>query len=849
LWTAMLTWQGHCTERRRCRLACGGSRPQPLRTGMPSGRGDEKAQLQRIFLLAWACCRSAHQGVEHFYIGENDVESERGVASDAEAEHVAIEALLWRRATQFLKHWRSWRLRSRKLAAATEELLASGPRSEALRAMRKMREAALSGLEAREQLRIARWHLRRARLGRAMSCLHRASKSRSCSRHKVGKAAAYHERLLCWQAWTRWRVDPAALERAARFRTLSVWREWVRGIQHSLMAEQRVEEAWKWKRSGPRSCWEGWRLFAQQQSVRRAGVAEAVIDFGRKYALLVLSSMLGLWHMRVILSRRARMFWCARWKLRLNVALAAWREFAARSRRRQQKADMVLTAVLSRRRVRMCRHWQLSFVASRSMHEVQEMESRSLKVRSLAALAWYKQKKSQQEVQRRRAVKWRYWKTRAKVFQALRLAIAKQLAAEACVLRVLEHKSKQLVTLYLCSWAFIVQPAWQIQARRHHDKAMLHKGLLALHWYMTWRLSKLHLHARAEAELETCHLRLAWRHMTKSIKAALERRRNLQTRELHGHHCCRVRAARRSLHIWRSDFVPMRQQLSQMRQRAMSHWRSCLLRAAWTALEQWMHFQQAQAIRVTPRLVCMKRQCVQRWLHSWQCAAFENRCSRAQREEALLQWYAVLCRSVLTIWRAWYEQRLKKKRRQARAMDLFVKAQQETAVRALLWRFDEQREEEEAAAARHLALEHQRRVECAKPFAKLWRAVARERASCELCGYSSCSMRSIEDECMLRSGCSDLAGDTSADSHWILGNIPTSLPMRFTTPSTDFPSDSSQTGLLEVSPEPLRRSWTPSLSDSWPTPLEAGSEVRALLLSGISEAACLGTASARTASV
>jgi len=142
-------------------------------------------------------------------------------------------------------------------------------------------------------------------------------------------------------------------------------------------------------------------------------------------------------------------------------------------------------------------------------------------------------------------------------------------------------------------------------------------------------------------------------------------------------------------------------------------------------------FQRARQQRVAVACFAATRaeEAARYWLHQWHSAVGKWRQEQVKETEAIMHWYLVLAASALCHWQRWLQKRQRKKQRQAEAAKLFARAARGAALKAALWRFDEERSVHEEVASLRSALLHKKRVEVALRVGQHWRTRAYVRAT------------------------------------------------------------------------------------------------------------------------
>lgn len=722
-----------------------------------------------------------------------------------------------RKVQRCLRHWRQMTscgvsllsMSSCETPCRKATTLLTWPRV-ALRALARLRDLARAGRRDRERLRLARWHLRRARLGTAFVRLKVFISSdrrlaRTAALRANTLAAKFYASALCSRSFGLWQAGLAVpLRTALRCFVAAALRRWaklaplLRAAQAALESRV-VEEDFHnrpWRRSRARLAWHALRTHAAWQISVRAALAKS-----RCRQRLLLAMM--LWRVHAPVLRRAREFFCHRRDASMESSLHAWHLAALEDQERRHRAEALGRALCLARHTRVLQRWCQCMTVQVALREFKERERRRLQVRAFAALDDHRRRMDAREQQRRRVTRWRYLRLLSYTLSAFREEVALKAIHECLAAAAQLRRAPRVAGSCFQCWIAEVLPVMQVEARRRRGATMQRCVFRALSCVTARRRIKCQDGVRAKQVVARCVLELAWRRLSSTLRLRLEHRRSLRSLALVSRAMSESRARRRVLYTWGVVYAPSRRRARRRYELAILLRSERLCRAVVWGLLWRLRRRRELADRSGPFILRLQRARERQWLQCWQLVAAEQLCSRRQREEALLQWYVVLCSSSISVWRRFLEDRRRRKRRQAHAKELFIVSQRNAALRALVWRFHERRVAEEEAAAQRIAREHQRRIERASFAARRWRTFTRERAclgGCDAtfpCGDSTvCPVSPWESP-----GDPD---DNLDEDRWVLDALPTRA-----TASTSAWTTS------QTFPEDLRNSWTPSLSDSW----------------------------------
>ena len=429
------------------------------------------------------------------------------------------------------------------------------------------------------------------------------------------------------------------------------------------------------------------------------------------------------------------------------------------------------------------------------------------------------------------ALRWRYLRTLRAVLAALRGAAQQRAGRLGLAEEATERRLAGLLLGCLRAWALLAQPGLKQRAQQHRRSVLQARGFRMLRLYQAWRCQKVQAALRAERAMAMLRARSAWATLRRVVVGAAERRRASSSTELRCRACTVALLRRRALRLWRLD-VGARRQARQLACRARAHLSRTVLKRAWPPLVELLHRRRALARLTEPGLRRARQALALRWLRRWRLSLEVRRRQQLHGEEAVLQWYVVLCRSALSLWQKWHQRRRLKKLRQERAARSFAEAQRSTAVRAVLWRFHANCEDHETAAAARASTEQRRRVERASAVARRWCALASARRAADAarpCGaWRRDSDAPARAQVALRVGVARPMGGPDVepeDPPAALCGSPgarSPCPGDCRTPprwAEAAASAAQKAGLgsvstVEGSPNVLQSSWTPSLCDT-----------------------------------
>eukprot|EP00747_Dinoflagellata_sp_TGD_P032015 gnl/TRDRNA2_/TRDRNA2_135680_c1_seq1.p1 gnl/TRDRNA2_/TRDRNA2_135680_c1~~gnl/TRDRNA2_/TRDRNA2_135680_c1_seq1.p1 ORF type:complete len:805 (-),score=82.25 gnl/TRDRNA2_/TRDRNA2_135680_c1_seq1:17-2206(-) len=561
--------------------------------------------------------------------------------------------------------------------------------------------------------------------------------------------------------------------RAARFCLAATWRRWRRCTDLALQEQEkcafRASNIMKWRCSAPVIAWRSWRLRAAGRSKR--------------------------------LEQAASLAACNQATV-LMAAMHAWRHALVCWRRAQAQSD----ALHVYRRKSALQRWLVCAVALRLGREASGRMRLQLARTAFRALDEYRRRKMEQETWRRRATRWRYLKALRRGIVGFQAVCERKADCQALVMFAAKRRCERALAVCARRWMDHVRPRLRVQARQQHSRSLLHRSVHAFAFYRSTQFAKRQKDLEAKQVLRILVAREALSRLALSTKENMRIRHSLSGRVLSGRRCQRERTARRAVRIWSLEFRLRIHFLREQHSRANEHRSHNLLRLTWATLLIWRDVQREAACRAAPGIFQLRLRCTRKWLLQWRAAAAGCRREAYQREEALLQWYVVLCTSTLIIWQRWAAARRQKRSRQKHAAECFRNAQRKAGVRMLLWRFDMQCAEEEAVAAACVAAQQQRRVELATTAAWHWRSLK------ITAGGGHGQGRAWTPDRAVRGG--ELPCGIPALPVWSCQK-PVVTARTATTEAGTAESD----GLNEA----LRSSWTPSLSDtSWPSPVRVG---------------------------
>eukprot|EP00929_Paragymnodinium_shiwhaense_P065478 TRINITY_DN32819_c0_g1_i1.p1 TRINITY_DN32819_c0_g1~~TRINITY_DN32819_c0_g1_i1.p1 ORF type:complete len:945 (+),score=187.44 TRINITY_DN32819_c0_g1_i1:111-2945(+) len=744
-----------------------------------------------------------------------------------------------------------WQLRSseqaflgaalrRAMRAVVQRVLRSG--------LQGLRGACRASRAERQRRVAAQRHCRLVRLRSCICKLRRAvgGRAKRLQRRARNEAAAKDARsaALLRKSFLVLCHGPLLGRAAIRLLFRALWRAWCRYQTALRTAEaaalEEALQALSWRgSSGPqlRLALAGWLAYAIKAQGCAVQAAALQVESEERLSWRLLRGSWELWIQWPQVLKQAQAFGLSRGWRSCKRLLQAWAALAVRRRHASRAAAAVAEAERRRMRRHVLQRWHEWGVLHSLRLAVKFRERQHLLSCAVAALWQHRETQQLLESWRQRAANWRYRLCLRKGIAGFRLVLQrKTIRLERVPAAKAQHR-RYLLRVCSRTWRNEAQPAVRLRARKHAEASLLRRALAGFAEYRL--LSRQARRAREDVRdvVLRASLRMALRRLNAFAVSAVAQRRSLR----HAVSSCHLRrmvlSSKRALMQWSTVFVPLRRRgrgrlklAAQCRERtlqktAVSSFGAWLLRAQAATLEaKRLHRRVAQGE-------------LRRSLQLWTGALVERQRMQKLRDAALLQWYAVLSNSAFRQWATWCQARRRKKKRQAEAQALHEKAQEVAAVRMVLACFDLRRSAEEAAAAANLARRQRQAAERCVVAAQHWQAAARRRAA---------GLPALQRQESLRAGVvhkekaavEDDEGGALWQHQGILEASPaasTSVPVHAGWSPED-PLDSvllSQQSLLDSlpsfaagaaadspelwwsPPEPLRSSWTPSLSETW----------------------------------